>query len=174
MTYQKDQTGIRQTAVNAAAALTVAEVTAGIVKSHDTAVKRFAELRTEVFDDLKVKLDEDNEMFKAEEAADIAAGRGKGSRKSSGGGGGGASKDGNEDNPGATDIKGKGKFTGLTIADVFALTAEEAGEYGYTDKQGNAKTGAQYIEWMAGNEKNPFMARRATAFLEAKRASSDA
>jgi hypothetical protein len=114
-------------------------------------------------------------MFKAEEAADEAAGRGKSKRRgSSGGGSSRASDDGKEENPGATEIKGKGKFTGLTIADVFALSAEEAGEYGYTDKSGNAKTGAQYIEWMAGNEKNPFMARRATAFLEAKRASSDA
>lgn len=173
MTYQKDQTGIRQTAVNAAAALTVAEVSAGIVKSHDTVVKRFGELRDEVFTDLKVKLDEDNEMFKAEEAADEAAGRGKSKRRSSGGGS--RSKGGSDDaDPGATVINGKGKFAGLTIADVFELTAEQAGEYGYTDKDGNAKTGAQYIDWMAGNEKNPFMARKATAFLEAKRASSDA
>lgn len=171
MTYQKDQVGIRQTASNAAATLTVAELAAGIIKSHDTAVKRFEEFRDSIFLDLDEKRVADNEMFKAEEAASPAK-TAKGGGNRSGGKREQAAGDETGD-PGSTVINGKGKFAGLTIAAVFELTAEQAAAYAYTDKEGNAKPGSAYVEWMAGNEKNPFMARKATAFLEAKRAGSD-
>lgn len=171
MTFQKDQVGIRQTAANAAASLTVAELSAGIIKSHDTAVKRFEELRGSIFEDLDAKRVEDNLMFKAEEAAAPAKKsypkKGQDSSKT-------ASENASDADPGVTIINGKGKFAGLTIADVFVLSGEEAAEYTYVDKDGNGKPGSLYIDWMAGNEKNPFMARKATAFLEAKRNTSDA
>jgi hypothetical protein len=172
MTYQKDQTGILQTATNNAAALTAAEVAAGIVKSHDTVVKRFDELREHILVDLKEAVEADNAMFKAEEAADAASGkssgRGRGGAKASGGG------TREVKDPGATVINGKGKFAGLTVAEVYALTGEEAEAYGYVDKEGVGKPGALYIDWMKGNKDNPFMQRVATAFLEGLRAQSDA
>lgn len=171
MTFQKDETGIRQTSVNAAATLTAAEVNAGIIKSHDAVVKRFNELSDEVFGPLNEARERDNEMFKAEEASAPAktarSGGNRSSKPSTGGG--------DIDDPGSVAFKGKGKFAGLTVAEVFALTADEAGSaYSYTDKDGNAKPGSAYIEWCAGNEKNPFMQKVATKFLEQKRASSDA
>ena len=170
MTFQKDETGIRQTAANVAASLTVAEVTAGIIKSHDAVTKRFAEFSDSVFAGLDEARVRDNEMFKAEEAAAPAKktySKSSGSKPSTGGS--------DIDNPGTVAFKGKGKFAGLTVAEVFALTAEEAGSaYAYTDKEGNAKAGSSYIEWCAGNEKNPFMQKVCTKFLEQKRAGSDA
>ena len=169
MTFQKDETGIRQTSVNAAATLTAAEVGAGIIKSHDAVVKRFNELSDEVFGPLNEARERDNEMFKAEEAAAPAK---KSYPKKSGSTSTGG---GDIDDPGSVAFKGKGKFAGLTVAEVFALTADEAKDgYAYTDKEGNAKPGSAYIEWCAGNEKNPFMQKVATKFLELKRASSDA
>lgn len=172
MTFQKDETGILQTSVNAAATLTAAEMNAGIIKSHDAATKRLGEY----VDSLFAKLDEarvrDNEMFKAEEAASPAPRKSSGGRKPSGGGSTGG---GDIDNPGSVAFKGKGKFAGLTVSEVYALTAEEAGDgYDYKDKQGNSKPGSEYIEWCAGNEKNPFMQKVALKFLEEKRAGSDA
>jgi len=170
MTFQKDETGIRQTSVNAAATLTAAEVNAGIIKSHDTVAKRFTELSDDIFATLDEARVRDNEMFKAEEQAAPAKKSYPAKKTGSTGGGGG-----DIDDPGSVAFKGKGKFAGLTVAEVFALTAEEAGSaYSYTDKEGNAKPGSAYIEWCAGNEKNPFMQKVATKFLEQKRAGSDA
>lgn len=175
MTYQKDQTGILQSATKAAAELTAAEVAAGIVKSHDTILKRFLELRDDVvLPALKEAVDADNAMFKAEEAASPA----KTTKSYSKSGGSNKAQTPNNDDPGSVVIGrpgGKGKFDGNTVEQVFAMSAEVAGgEYGYVDKQGVNKPGSEYIAWMAGNEKNPFMARIATAFLESKRAGSDA
>lgn len=169
MAYQKDETGIRQTAANVAASLTVAEVTAGIIKSHDAVTKRFGEFSDSVFASLDEARVRDNEMFKTEEASTPAR---KTSSKSSGSK---SSGGGDIDNPGTVAFKGKGKFAGLTVEEVYALTADEAGDgYSYTDKDGNKKPGSAYIEWCAGNEKNPFMQKVATKFLELKRAGSDA
>jgi hypothetical protein len=169
MTFQKDVTGVLQTATRDAAIITAAEVGAGIVKSHDSIVKRFQELRDEVLlPPLQAAVEADNAMFKAEEAA-APAKKSYPAKKSGSTGG------GDIDDPGSVAFKGKGKFAGLTVAEVFALTADEAKEgYAYTDKEGNAKPGSAYIEWCAGNEKNPFMQKVATKFLELKRASSDA
>lgn len=167
MTYQKDQTGILQTATKAAADLTSAELAAGIIKSHDTAVKRFDELREHVLVDLKAAVDADNAMFKAEEASAPAKGSRKKSSGSSGGGG------GTIDAPGAVELKGNGKFAGLTVDEVFALSGEEAEAYGYVDKEGIGKPGSLYVQWLTTNDKNPFMQKVANAFLEEKRAGSD-
>jgi hypothetical protein len=143
---------------------------AGIIKSHDGAAKRLGEYTDSLFEKLNEARIRDNEMFKAEEAAAPAKPRSGGRGKSTGSTGGG-----DIDDPGSVAFKGKGKFAGLTVAEVFALTADEAGSaYSYTDKEGNAKPGSAYIEWCAGNEKNPFMQKVATKFLEQKRASSDA
>jgi len=171
MTYQKDQTGIVQSATKAAAELTSAEVAAGIVKSHDTIVKRFDELRTHILVDLQAAVDADNAMFKAEEAASPATTKRKsgGAKAPSGGGG-----DKAIDNPGDVTINGKGKFAGLTVAEVFALSGEEAAAYEYVDNQGVGKPGSLYIKWMQGNDKNPFMQRVANSFIESLRATSDA
>ena len=174
MTFQKDETGILQTSVNAAATLTVAEVAAGIIKTHDAITKRFNETRESIFATLDEARLRDNEMFKSEEASAPAkpakSGGNRSNAKPSGG-----NYSGDIDSPGTVAFKGKGKFAGLTVDEVYGLTAEEAGgTYSYTDKDGNNKPGSAYIEWCAGNEKNPFMQKVATKFLEQKRAGSDA
>lgn len=170
MTYQKDQTGILQSATKAAAELTSAEVAAGIVKSHDTIIKRFDELKAHVLVDLQAAVDADNAMFKAEEAASPAKAKG-GPRKAKASEGGGGKA---IDNPGDVTINGNGKFAGLTVAEVYALSGEEAAAYEYTDKDGIGKPGSLYIKWMQGNDKNPFMQRVANGFIESLRANSDA
>lgn len=171
MTYQKDQTGILQTATKAAADLTAAEMAAGIIKSHDTAIDRFDEIRKHVLVDLTAAVAADNEMFKAEEAASPApARRGGAARKS----GGGAAKSSDIGDPGAVELKGKGKFAGLTVAEVQALSGEQSEAYGYVDKDGVGKPGSLYIQWLTTNDKNPFMQRVATQFIEGLRAASDA
>lgn len=176
MTYQKDQTGILQSATKAAAELTSAEVAAGIVKSHDTIVKRFLEYRDDVvLPSLAAAVEADNAMFKAEEANTPAKSYSKSDKSTSkpkGNSGQSAPAD-----PGATVIGrpgGNGKFDGKTVAEVFDMPGEVAADFGYVDKDGNGKPGSVYIDWMANNEKNPFMARVATAFLEQRRSSSDA
>lgn len=170
MTYQKDQTGILQTATKAAADLTAAEMAAGIIKSHDTAIERFDAIRAHVLVDLTAAVSADNEMFKAEEANSPApARRGGAARKS-------APAKGSSDigDPGAVELKGKGKFAGLTVSEVNALTGEQSEAYGYVDKEGVGKPGSLYIQWLTTNDKNPFMQRVATQFIEGLRATSDA
>jgi len=181
MTYQKDITGVLQTATRDAAIITAAEIAAGIVKSHDTAVKRFEELRdTVLLPPLQAAVETDNAMFKAEEAADEAAGKGK--SRGRGGAKGGSKSSGSGDgtwletalaDPGAVVIKG-GKFDGKTVSFVYDLPASAAEEYGYTDQSGNAKAGSKYIQWMTTNEKNPKMAQVAKAFIDSKRAADAA
>ena len=171
MTYQKDTTGVLQTATRDAAIITAAEVAAGIVKSHDTIVKRFQELRDDILlPPLTAAVLADNEMFKAEEANSPApARRGGAARKS-------APAKGSSDigDPGAVELKGKGKFAGLTVSEVNALTGEQSEAYGYVDKEGVGKPGSLYIQWLTTNDKNPFMQRVATQFIEGLRATSDA
>jgi hypothetical protein len=166
VTYQKDQTGIRQTANNVASALVVAETAAGILKSHDTLVERFAALRDEVFTDLDARRIEDNEMFKAEEAAKPASAPRSGGRK-------GGKPSGDIENPGSVEIR-NGAFKTLTVQQVYDMPASEAGDYGYPKSEPGSKTGKDYIKWLTTNDKNPFMQKVATAFLDSKRASSDA
>jgi len=183
MTYQKDTTGVLQTATRDAAIITAAEVAAGIVKSHDTIVKRFQELRDDILlPPLTAAVLADNEMFKAEEAADEASGKSKRGGRGRGGaapqavkgGGGGDIADPGAVVIGKKDGTGIGKFDGLTVAEVYALTGEEAEAYNYVDKAGVGKPGSLYIKWMQGNDKNPFMQKVANAFIEGLRASSDA
>jgi hypothetical protein len=107
MTFQKDETGILQTSVNAAATLTAAEMNAGIIKSHDGAAKRLGEYTDSLFEKLNEARIRDNEMFKAEEAAAPAKPRSGGRGKSTGSTGGG-----DIDDPGSVAFKGKGKFAG--------------------------------------------------------------
>lgn len=176
MTYQKDEVGIRQTSANAASAIVVAEVNAGIVKSHDTIVKRFEELRNDIFADLDEARGRDNEMFKAEEAASPKRTPARDSGKQGGSEpSGGSSKwlDEALADPGAVVVKG-GKFDGKTISFIYDLPASAAEEYGYVDGNSRGKAGSKYIQWMTGNEKNPKMAQVAKAFLDAKRAADAA
>lgn len=168
MAYQKDQTGITQTASNNAATLAAAEVAAGIIKSHDTLVKRFEELKALVLTDLKAAVEVDNAMFKAEEASAPARAPRSGGRSSGSSGG-----PKPIDNPGSIAIKG-GKFDGKTVAEVFEMPASVAEDFGYVDKEGAGRPGSQYIQWMTTNQKNPFMQKVATTFIESKRAGSEA
>jgi hypothetical protein len=110
-------------------------------------------------------------MFKAEEASSPAPAkkRSGGKPQAAKGGGGGEIAD-----PGSVTINGNGKFAGLTVAEVFALSGEESAAYDYVDKDGVGKPGSLYIKWMQGYEKNPFMQRVANSFIESLRANSDA
>jgi hypothetical protein len=167
MAYQKDATGIRQTANNVASTIVVAETAAGILKSHDTILERFQALRDEVFTDLDVRRTEDNAMFLEQEAKAPAKPAKSGGKRS----GGKPSSD--IDNPGDVVIN-NGAFKTLTVAAVYDMPASEAGDYGYPKAEPGTKTGKDYIKWLTTNDKNPFMQKVATQFLESKRASSDA
>ena len=170
MTYQKDQTGILQSATKAAAEMTAAELGAGIIKSHETAVKRFEELRATILEPLEAARTADNEMFKAEEASAPAKTASSGGNRSGGKSGGKAS--GPITDAGSVVIKG-GKFDTLTVSDVYDMPASLAEDYGYCDRDGSPKPGSKYIQWLTTNDKNPFMQKVAKTFLESKRAGSD-
>lgn len=141
---------IRQTAVNAASEVASALTQAGLYKTPADVRAFLIELRDELYTDLKTFLDQSPQPQ---------------SRK---GGGGGQNKP--IENPGSIKFNG-GKFEGLTVAAVAELTAEQAAEYGYTDQQGEAtKTGKDYLKWVEGNKKNPYMQKVVKAFIEERQA----
>ena len=114
-----------------------------------------------LFGKLKVQAEADNKML-AEEAAKAPAPKQYGGNwnKPKGGGQGGGGK--------AVEADGSlvltwGAFKGKSLSDVFEMTGDEAADFGYHS------SGAQWVEWCANNDKNPFAADRAKAFLEQKR-----
>lgn len=166
MSYRKDKTTVAQTAANDAAQVVAALITAGVIGDVDGAVSALSTIQGSLFELLAPVVDTDNALFAEVEASQPAAKpRASGGSRS----GGGSTV---VETDGSTVVSfGAFKDKGLTIADVFALSADEASAI--TDG-GYAKAGSEYITWMQGNDKNPYMQKRATAFLDNIRAGSDA
>jgi hypothetical protein len=165
MAFVKDKTGVGQTAANAAATVVAAFIETRVLDDFDSAVKVFADLRHELFEELAAIVDADNEAFAAQGGSDRPA------RKSSGGsakrtgktggrshGGGGKSSITLDD---ARTIElNFGAFKGVTLEDLLDITVDEADEeYGYGDGE---RSGKDYIAWLASDSnKNKFIQQRA-------------
>jgi hypothetical protein len=169
MPFQKDKTGALQTATNAATNIVVAGLTSGAFKvdGDDFAESVFAEvedLTTRIFEPLAAQVDEDNEMFKKN---DSGGGSRSGGSRSGGGKGKGRSGGGSVETDGSMEMSW-GAFKGETIADIYEMSADEASEYGY-----ESGSGKKYVTWLSKNTDNEYAAKRAKAFLDAKKNGSD-
>lgn len=175
MAFQKDKTGIRQTATNAAATLTAALVNAGIISDTTTARIELGAIRDELFADLEPILVADNAMLKAEAEANPPRARSSAPRST----GGGAPKRAVTSTPGNA-YKGTaeealaetvtfGKFKtdppSVTYGELLNMPASQAAEFGHVDKQGNGRTGRSYLEWLQTNENNAWAAEVAQLVL---------
>lgn len=136
---------LMQTAFNAAATLTAAELAAGFYTSPDFSHQRFVELAEEVFEKLVKE-------YEAEEPAQPAQ-----------------TRSADDVLHAALDTTLKyGAFKGLTLGQVFQLPASKAAEYGYGDGQ---KSGRDYIAWLAGpRQENKFLQKQARVIIEAAQA----
>ena len=151
----------KQTAFNASATIVAAELAAGIHTDTESVDDRLKGLSGDIFKDLNKLVEKDNETLEEEEK--------KNPPRSSGGGKsfGGKKTTGSVESDGSMALRG-GKFDGLTIAEVYKLSKDDAEEYGY-----NAP-GRAYIKWIAENDdpRNSYKQARAAAFIDAKKASS--
>lgn len=127
MAFRKDKTGVAQTAANTAAQLTAALVEAGVLKTA-AAVDKYFEGRYEAtFAPLAVIVEEDNKVFAEADAAEAASG---GTRRRSSRSGGSQPKGETPGEPGDVAFFG-GKFKGSTIAEVYAMSEDEAKEFNH-------------------------------------------
>lgn len=159
MAYQLLDTNLLQSAIKAASQVTAALITTGDADAVADPQAVMNQLSTDLFDQLKAKADEDNKKLREEDAKSPGGGGGGFKR-----GGGGGNRDIKVTDDGSMKLTW-GKFKGLSIADIFELSEEEADEYGYH------KSGAAWLEWLAKN-KEPKVApaaKNAKAFLDAKR-----
>jgi len=169
--YVTGKTSVLQTATKAAQDIVSAEVGAGILKSQAKVDERFAEIRDREFAIMAAQVDADNELFAAND---------DGKRKSSGGSKGGSKGGGKGGALTVEDARATvlnyGAFKDLTMGQVEALSAEEAGEYGYPKDAPGTKTGLDWLQWAAKNTdpKASFAQKRAALIIEARRAASDA
>ena len=172
--FRKDRTGVAQTAANNAGTVVAALVTAGVITDIETAKSEFASIQESIYAVLGPVVDADNELFAKVDAETPAA-------KPRGGSSGGSKSTGSstitvEEARGCALGFGKfgskddeGKANGVTLGELEGFTKSQCEEYEYTS--GN---GIKYLEYLAKNENNDFMARRAKVILEARKATSDA
>ena len=64
-----------------------------------------------------------------------------------------------------------GKFKGITLAELEAMPASEAANYGHGEGD---KPGKTYLVWLSKNENNVYAAEAAQLILEDLKSSSDA
>lgn len=175
MAYRQLFTGIKQTAYNVAGSVVAAEIAAGLISAKEVQA-RLLEIAGMLFEDLSEVVESDNKLLEAEDARDAASKpRSGGSNYWKGGGqgrsfGGGGGKSLTPQSARETTLN-FGAFKGLTLGEVFDMSAADAAGYGYGD--GN-KTGKQYVTWLSKNEDNKFMQDRAKVLIEGARSQSDA
>lgn len=170
MAYRQLFTGIKQTAYNVAGSVVAAEIAAGIVQANEVQ-SRLLEIADLLFEDLSQVVESDNKILEAEDAKEPAKPRSSGSgnwqnKPRSGGG----SRSITADSARETTLN-FGAFKGLTLGEVFDMSADDAAAYGYGDGK---KTGKQYVTWLSKNEDNRFMQDRAKVLIEGARSQSDA
>ena len=167
--FRKDKTGVAQTAANSASTYIAALATAGLLTDAKVAAKEFKTHYENVFAELALVVEADNEMFAALDATEAArpaksgGGRSYPPRNSGGGGGGGTVS---IEDALATTFN-FGAFKDLTIGEVLDLDEDGTSDYGYQ------KSGRSYIAWVSKNKDNPFMAKRAKVVLDSARSGSD-
>lgn len=146
-----------QTAYNVAATIVAAELTAGVDLQ---TLSRLEDVKNQVFADLTETQDANPEPVKAAKSTGPFQ-----PARSNGGGGG---KVFTAEEAAAIDIR-FGKFQGMTLGDIMALSGTDAARYGYGEGD---RTGRQYIEWLAADKdgKGSFVSKAAKALVEGARA----
>jgi hypothetical protein len=134
---------LMQTAVNAASTLVAAYVGGGLIDSVEAAREAFNAERDAIFATLGAQPNE--------------------APKSSGGSGSSGGSSITVEDARNTEVK-HGKFAGVLLGTVFDMPASKAAEYEYGEGD---KSGKDYVRWLSGNDKNPFLQRRAKVLLEA-------
>lgn len=175
MAYRQLFTGIKQTAYNVAGSVVAAEIAAGLLKANEVQA-RLLEIADLLFEDLSQVVESDNKILEAEDAKDAStskprsSGNWGGGKNRSYGGGGGSNRSVTAESARDTTLN-FGAFKGLTLGEVFDMSADDAAAYGYGDGK---KTGKQYVTWLSKNEDNKFMQDRARVLIEGARSQSDA
>ena len=162
MQYQVLDTQLMQSAIKAGAQVTAALIEAGDESAKSDPVGVMTDHVEHWFGELKTLADADNKQLREDEAKAPKSGG-----KSWGGGG---SKKGSFKTPTDGSMKlSWGAFKGLSIAEVYEMSADEAADYANAQGKSYAKSGATYIEWLSKNDKNEYAANHAKAFLDSKR-----
>lgn len=155
---------LMQTAVNAAATITAAFVQGGLVSDIEEAKGIFASTRDDIF---KVLGEQPGEPVATASSAPRSSGGG--TARGQGGG-----KTFTADEARALDLI-FGKFKGVTLGELETMDATRCSEeFAYEGKNGEPRTGLQYLKYLANNDdpKGSFMKRAASAILEERRASA--
>lgn len=167
--FRKDRTTAAQTAANSAATLTAARVANGELKGVAVDKALVASYKALFGSDelLSAVVESDNKVFAAVEAEGGGAASKSPTKsaakttKTAAKSGAASGKQQPTDNPGALAFN-KGKYAGLTIEEVAALSEEEVIARG--GREGD--TGLNYIEWTSTDANpNEYMRKAAQAFL---------
>lgn len=170
MAFQITKTSVVQSALLRASELTTALIAAGDEEAKSDTLGTFDGFADHILERLEAVADADNEMLKEEAKKSGGSGGSRSVGKSRSGGSGKRGRSGGSgvdaEEAGETELTW-GAFNGLTVAEIYELSEEDAEEYGYDG------SGRKYINWLAKNKQNDYMAKRAKAFLKAKRDSED-
>jgi hypothetical protein len=161
----------KQTAMNAAATITAAATTAGLLKTTAAVKKAFDETYESILEELAAQVETDNELL-AEQEGDQE--KKKPARKPGGARSSTKSTNGSKTSRSSSGGRGKkftvdeagdielnfGQFKGCTVAEVYDMDEEAAEEYGY-----DRGSGQEYIEWLAESSNNKFIKDAASAFV---------
>lgn len=157
MAFRKDRTTAAQTALNSSASIVTGLVTQGAIATVASAKKALVELYQTAFAEIGPVVDSDNEVFAAAEQAEGSKPRSSTKTASKANGSKTAKKDSVPDDAGEFILSG-GKFKDLTIAEIYAMDAEEAGKT-YGHREGEA--GSTYVGWLASERNNNEIRREA-------------
>jgi CRISPR/Cas system-associated protein Cas10 (large subunit of type III CRISPR-Cas system) len=156
LAYQILETNLLQSAIKAASAVTAALITAGDEDAQADAAGTMNTIAEDLFEQLKKQAEVDNEKLRKEADATPAPRRGGGSPPRRGGGG-----FRKPDAVKAAELElSWGAFKGMSIQDIYALSEEDAEQYGY---QGSGK---KYVNWLSNNKNNAYVADHAKAYLD--------
>lgn len=162
MAFQVLSTNLLQSAIKAAAQVTAALIQVGDEGAKDDPQGTLNAISEEIFAQLQEVADADNEKLREEEKSSGGGGSRKGGTRKGGGRKGGG---GSVESDGSMEMTW-GAFEGESIADIYEMDAETCSDFGYGDGD---KNGRQYVTWLSKNKDNEYVAKRAKAFLDAKR-----
>lgn len=163
MAYTTSKTSALQTAIKASVDIGLALLNAGIVTSRDDLDKVMSDYQEMFTAQLYPLVDADNELARSQPS------QYRGSRSNTGGGGGAPPSRPIDAAEAADVVLNFGVFKGLTLGQVYLLTADEAKRYAASQGKDYKRTGADWLKWVADQTDDPqkgFIAKRAKAVLD--------